>query len=86
MTHAYTLVLAGIAMTASMAFASAEPLVPEPVRASQFQALAPSMSTHQDYSYYDRSGSRGRLGLGANPAPILRAQVTSATKLRDVVR
>ncbi len=68
MTHVRTLILAGIAMSTSVPFAAAEPFVPEPAQASRFQALAPSMNPHQDYSYYDRSGSRGRLGLGANPA------------------
>ncbi len=67
MTHIRALTLAGAAMIASTVVASAEPLIPEPVRANNFYAVVPSMDAHRDYSYYDRSASRGRLGLGANP-------------------
>ncbi len=63
-----TLAFAGLTVIASMGAASATPVSQIP--ANEFQAMYQAQGQNgavSDIARYDRSGSRGRLGLGANP-------------------
>jgi hypothetical protein len=65
------LAFAGLATLISMSTASAQQAYP--TRANQYYGLYDQNSgaaispSRQDHNDYDRSGSRGRLGLGASP-------------------
>ncbi len=64
MTFIRTLALAGLTVIASLGPAAAQDF---PVPPNRYYAFYQSQVSLLDSLHYDRSGSRGRLGLGANP-------------------
>jgi hypothetical protein len=64
MTSIRTLALAGLAVIVFTGAAAAQAV---PVLANRYYAFYQAQASLYDSLYYDRSGSRGRLGLGANP-------------------
>jgi len=57
--------LASAVLFASLGAATARDLYP--ANADQYYAQSPMSFSRQDHAKYDRSGTRGRQGLGAGP-------------------